>query len=83
MDITAKAMSEHILLGWENVKWENADGTEEVLEYSPEKAYELLRQPGADQFRDLIVSFAENADVYFKEQTKKREKKSATGSPGK
>ena len=40
----------------------------EALEYSEEKAYELLSMEGADEFRDLISSYAQDADAYRNDQ---------------
>jgi len=38
------------------------------LEYSEEKAYELLSTEGADEFRDLVTSYAQDADAYRNDQ---------------
>ena len=62
-DIMCKCMSKSILLGWKGL---TMDG--EALEYSEEKAYELLSMEGADEFRDLISSYAQDADAYRNDQ---------------
>lgn len=68
-DIMCKCMSKAILLGWEGL---TLDG--EALEYSEEKAYELLSTEGADEFRDLITSYAQDADAYRNDQLEEKGK---------
>ena len=62
VDIMCKAMAETVLLGWKGL----TDGGEPV-EYSVEKAYEYLSMEGADEFRDLITAYAQDAETYREE----------------
>jgi hypothetical protein len=58
-DIMCKCMAKTVLLDWRGL---TMDGEE--IEYSEERAYELLSMEGADEFRDLVTSYAQDAEAY-------------------
>lgn len=78
LEVNARAMSEHVLLGWENLKDDEGNN----IEYSQELAFEILRNPEAVDFRELIKRFAERSSAFLADKKEKRKKKSATTSDG-
>lgn len=62
IDIMCKAMAETILLGWKGLT-----DSGELVEYSVDKAYEYLSMDGADEFRDLITGYAQDAETFREE----------------
>lgn len=68
-EIMCRCMAKTILLGWDGLCM---DG--KALEYSEEKAYELLSMPGAEEFRDLITSYAQDAEIFRNEQVEEKVK---------
>ena len=73
IELGAKALAKYILLDWDGLK---VNGV--VVEYSYDKALELLSNPGADEFRDLISNLSQDEEQFREEQVTKTEKKSAT-----
>jgi hypothetical protein len=57
-ELTARAMSRHVLLGWENLQ--NDDGSD--IPFSQDKAYELLTTH-RDFFR-MVSDFANDASLF-------------------
>lgn len=67
MDLQSQCIAKTVLLGWRNM--EADDSTEEnpkYVEYSYETAYELLKDPENHQFRELVISLAEEEEVFRK-----------------
>ena len=62
-ELTLKAMARHVLVGWKNI--ENDDGV--PIEYSPEKAFEILSAPEYHEIREFIEVTASDADLFASE----------------
>ena len=67
-------MSETILLGWKGLH----DNGKEVL-YSKEKAYEILISEGNDEFRELILSYAQDNEQFRQDKIEASIKNLKTG----
>jgi len=70
-DIQNKALAKHILLGWRNLQINKED-----IPYSEEKAYEILCNPEYIEFRKLVISLAEEEEVFRKEALENLDNKS-------
>lgn len=68
-DIMCRCMAKCILLGWKGLTMDGED-----VEYTEEKAYELLSMDGADEFRDLVTSYAQDADAFRNEELEEQAK---------
>lgn len=58
-----QALSKHVLLGWENL---TVDG--ESVEYSTANAIEILSNERFKDFREIVVSMSQEADLFRKEE---------------
>ena len=68
MDLQSQCIAKTVLLGWRNM--EADDSTEDnpkYVEYSSDVAYELLKDPENHEFRELVISLAEEEEVFRKE----------------
>jgi hypothetical protein len=62
-EITAEAMAEAVLLGWENINWPNPDGTvTENIPYTKELGKKALL--GADAFREFVAEQAARPGLF-------------------
>lgn len=59
-DMNCKVLANTILLGWQNLQ--NDDGT--PMEYSVEKAEEILRAPEYGEFMKMIVGMSREMALY-------------------
>ena len=73
INIGAKALAKYILLDWKGLT-ENG----EPLQYSEQKAYELLSDPYAEEFRELISKLSQDVEQFREDRIAETEKKSAT-----
>lgn len=73
-DVLCNVMAETILLDWKGLHF---DGVE--VPYSKEKALELLKSDGNDEFRELILSYAQDNETYRNEKLDKSVKNLKTG----
>ncbi len=62
-DISRTAMAHHVLLGWKNI--EDDEGGD--LEYSQEKALELLSDPDLRDLYQFVLTQANERDLYRRE----------------
>ncbi len=69
-EATNRAISEAVLLDWRNL--EGDDG--EPLEYSPEKAYELLTDPELVDLHDFVIIAANSRENYRRVELEKTAK---------
>jgi len=58
-EILARCMAKTLLLGWENLKLEG-----EVVEYSKEKALELLSDTRLADFKEVVMLESQNLENY-------------------
>ena len=58
-ELMCRCMAKHVLLGWEGL---TNNGKE--IPYSETTALELLTTEGADEFRDLIASYASDNEAF-------------------
>lgn len=61
--VSKSAMAHHVLLGWKNI--EDEDG--KPLEYSNEKALELLNEPDLRDMYQFVLTQANERDLYRRE----------------
>lgn len=62
-EIQNKCVAKHVLLDWRNLQ----DDAGNDIPYSYEKAFELLNDPENEEFRKLVISLSEEAEVFRKE----------------
>ena len=74
VEIMCVCMSETILLGWEGLHDNGKD-----IPYSKEKAYEILIAEGNDEFRDLILSYAQDNEQFRRNKLEASIKNLKTG----
>ena len=68
-EISIEAMAHHVLLGWKDI--EDDDGN--PLEYSPETALELLRDPGLRDLYQFVLTQA-NERALFRQEVEEESK---------
>ena len=67
-DLQNQCVAKTVLLGWRNM--ESEDSTEEnpkYIEYTPDIAYETLKDPENYEFREVVLALAEEEEVFRKE----------------
>jgi len=67
-ELQNKCIAKTVLLGWRNMEAE--DSTEEepkYIDYTIEAAREILEDPENHEFRELVVTLAEEEEVFRKE----------------
>lgn len=62
LEIQNKCIAKHVLLDWRHLQ--DDDGND--IPYSYEKAVELLQDPENEEFRKVVVSLSEEAEVFRK-----------------
>jgi hypothetical protein len=72
-DIENKALAKHILLSWRNLELDESEGQ---VEYSEQKAYEILCNPEYREFRNLVKNLAEEEEVFRKQDREELSTKS-------
>lgn len=75
--ILIEAIANHVLLGWENL---SVNGKH--LDYTVDNAIWILSQPEYKDFRELVISMAQEADLFRKEEVKETVEKLLNGSNG-
>ena len=60
-EIIVKCIAHTILVGWRNLKYKG-----EMLDYSPEKAFEILSEPEMREFRERVWRRASRLESYLK-----------------
>lgn len=67
LDLQNIAISKTVLLGWRNMEAEESTPENKVeIEYSPDKAYEILSDPENVEFRKQVLLLAEEEEVFRK-----------------
>ena len=66
-EIVQRALANHVLLGWKNLE----DNDDKPIEYSKEKAYELLGQ--SRDFYDMVMDYANDAELFKQEEMEEAE----------
>jgi len=64
-ELMNKCIAKTVLLGWRNMESE-VDG-EPDIEYSYDAAYAILQDPENHEFREVVLSLAEEEEVFRKE----------------
>ena len=67
LDIQNVAISKTILLGWRNMEAEESTPDNKIeVEYSSDKAYEILSDPENIEFRKQVLLLSEEEEVFRK-----------------
>lgn len=75
--ILNQCLSKTVLLDWENLTLAG-----QILEYSTENALKVLNDPRLQDFRDLVVDLASDAQFFRDESLGQAEKNLPSGSDG-
>lgn len=78
-ELRKRVSSEHVVKGWRNMQ--DDEGNE--IEYSPEKAYEILNDPAYEELWLFVVVQSRKYEKYRRHSIKRAEGNSLNGSTGK